>query len=47
MIELGATASVTRTFQAKDLAEFSRLAGLGAPDAVLTVPAPLLGGLFS
>lgn len=43
-LKLGASASVTRSFSAADLAAFQGLAGTEAP---ASVPEPLIGALFS
>lgn len=43
---IGQTATTKRTFTNADLAEYAALANI-SPDAVQTVPGPLLGGLFS
>ncbi len=44
-LAVGQTASLTRTFTASDLAEYAALSGDARP--LMSVPGPLLGGLFS
>jgi 3-hydroxybutyryl-CoA dehydratase len=46
MLELGQTASVTRTYASADRADFTDLAGHDGP-APESVPGPLIGALFS
>ncbi len=43
---VGQSATAKRTFTNADLNEYAALAGI-SPEAVKTVPGPLLGGLFS
>ncbi len=45
-LSIGQSATTRRTFTEHDLKEYAALAGI-VPDAVQTVPGPLLGGLFS
>lgn len=44
-LTIGQSASLTRTFTAEDVAEYAALSGDAR--ATLSVPGPLLGGLFS
>ncbi|MGB8646946.1 MAG: phosphate acetyltransferase [Anaerolineae bacterium] len=44
--QLGQSATTQRTFTPQDLAAYASLAGIPV-DTLLTVPGPLLGGLFS
>jgi len=45
-LELGQRAELTRSYTQEDMTEFAALAGEGA-SVPLTVPGPLIGGLFS
>ncbi len=44
-LQIGQSATITRTFTVNDVAEYAALAGIA--QAPRTVPGPLLGGMFS
>jgi 3-hydroxybutyryl-CoA dehydratase len=44
-LQIGQSATITRTFTMNDMAEYAALAGIA--QAPRTIPGPLLGGMFS